>query len=125
MKYYIYNIFLLFDRARGNHRELAEHNMSAVWHRATQVLEISTGACHKTRTGRVNSAAKAVNDTITYSQLLGPSEGVPDTWLAVSLRKALVMLCEECPHFRSELCLAAQASGDCVHVPYSMRPSSL
>ena len=119
MKYYIYNIFLLFDRARGNHRELAEHNMSAVWHRATQVL--ASEATHY----QVNEAARTVNDTITYSQGLGPSEGVPDTWRAVSLRKALVMLCEECPHFRSELLLSAQASGDCVHVPYSMRPSSL
>ena len=124
MKYYIYNIFLLFDRARGNHRELAEHNMSAVWHRATQVLEIAARV-GGTAKRQINDATKNVNDTITYSQLLGPSEGVPDTWIAVSLRKALVMLCEECPHFRSELLLSAQASGDCVHVPYSMRPSSL
>jgi len=98
--------------------------MSAVWHRATQVLEM---AAHGVGTAKrqINDATKNVNDTITYSQLLGPSEGVPDTWIAVSLRKALVMLCEECPHFRSELLLSAQASGDCVHVPYSMRPSSL
>ena len=125
MKYYIYNIFLLCDRARGNNRDLAEHNMSAVWHRATQVLEIGPGWRCETSARYVNRATKTVNDTITYSQLLGPAEGVPDTWLAVSLRKALVMLCEECPHFRSELLLSAQASGDCVHVPYSMRPSSL
>ena len=100
--------------------------MSAVWHRATQVLEIEIAARGVgTAKRQINDAPKNVNDTITYSQGLGPSEDVPDTWIAVSLRKALVMLCEECHHFRSELLLAAQASCDCVHVPYSMHPSSL